>query len=161
MIMGMYKVKNNTDLCIGFVLGSLLWTVFWWGLIYVLHERKQLGHLKIESNDIPAINASVKNINAGGCGYFAMKLYERLDTSVYSIVVINNGDHIAILENETGNLIDANGYNDKLHFQLMYRNVFNKITYDSLKTMVADSCNWNRTFNRKDTVIINKFIERL
>ncbi len=115
----------------------------------------------IKGNDISDINKYVENINAGGCGYFAMKLYERLDSSKYSIVVINDGNHIAILENNTGYFIDANGYRDSLSFQLRYPNKFDKISYDSLKIMVSNIKNWNKTFDRKDTTVINKFVEQL
>ena len=127
------------------------------GYFYFKTEPKKY----IDDAKIVKINTIVSNINSGGCGYFAMKLYQRLDTTRYSIAVINDGNHISILDRETGFFIDSEGYKDSLSYQLRYPNKFTLITYDSLCKWVNFGKDWNKTFNRIDTTIINEYINNL
>ena len=115
----------------------------------------------IDYNDMWLIKSKVKNINAGGCGYFALKLYEQLDSLLYSIVLINDGNHVVIRDNKTGFFIDANGYKDSLYYQLRYPNKFSEISYDSLSRMVDNKKMWNPTFDWRDTSVIINYINTL
>ncbi len=115
----------------------------------------------LNGNNIKPINDYVSNINVGGCGYFAMKLYQRLDSCKYSIVVIGPYNHVAILEKHSGYFIDSDGYRDSLSFQLRYKNKFSIISFDSLKKTVYKENSWNKSFDRKDTSMINDFVEQI
>lgn len=116
----------------------------------------------IDGGEIPKINSQIKNINAGGCGFFALLLYERLDTSEYKIVSIRHLNHICILENRTGSLIDSDGYHDRLAMNLKYNTSdISEISLDSLRYLVYKDKNWNKTFNWKDTSVIKSFIKSL
>jgi len=135
-------------------------------LIHFLFGEKKVVQEKvylkeIDAGNIPEINKYVKNINGGGCGFFTLKLYNRLDSCKYEIVSINGLNHIAIREISNGAIIDCNGYQDILSMQLRYKNVINTITKDSLEKLVYDFGKWNKAFTKIDTAAINLFIDRL
>ena len=139
------------------LLGMLIQFLF--GEKKTVQERVYLK--EINSGDIPEINKYVKNINSGGCGFFALKLYNRLDSCYYEIVAINGLNHIAIREISNGAIIDCNGYQDVLSMQLRYKNKIEPISKDSLERLVYDFGKWNKAFTKIDTAAINLFIDRL
>ena len=117
--------------------------------------------LLIYGNSISNVQVSVKNINNGGCGYFAYKLYQKLDHSKYSLYSINDVSHIVILEKGTGYYIDCDGYHTKLYMQIVYGFKFCQISEKYLINIINHDELWNKKFNRSDTLLINSFIKKI
>lgn len=138
---------------IGFIIGA--------GYVFFLTINLNHGRM-IDGNTIPDINKKVKNINNGGCGYFALNLYRRLDHKKYDIVSIDTMRHFAIREKETGFYIDAAGFHSQMSFRLQNDwRTFDPISFDSLRKLVYRKDLWNSKFNWKDTILIDSFINGL
>lgn len=115
----------------------------------------------IPVDNIMLINDYVRNINGGGCGYFALRLYQRIEKKKYSIISIGGRKHVVLQEKKSGLYIDCNGYHDKTSLQLTYPGSgFQRIPEGVLRYWVYHST-WNKDFNRLDTVTINKYIDNL
>lgn len=109
------------------------------------------------------ISDSVANINRGGCGYFALKLYQKLQTTSsrdsFEIISIDTNYHIMLHRKGTEWYLDSDGYTD---FKDIYCRscVFDTISEDVLKYLVL-RCKWNPKFNRADTAKINRLIDSI
>lgn len=117
----------------------------------------------IEETVIKNIGSNIKNINNGGCGFFAYKLYQCLDKKRYEIVDIEDMRHICILDKVTRLYIDAFGYHSKFEMQVIFGEktyCIETITEDSLHKMLYKDC-WNKKFNKSDTILIDSMIKRL
>ncbi len=107
------------------------------------------------------VNNEVDNINNGGCGYYAMKLYEYLDTSRYSLVSIGRRTHICVLDNKYTVYIDSEGYHSFISMAVEYRTLdFKPISYSHLRWMVYN-LEWNKMFDQRDTTKIDKYFKSI
>lgn len=136
---------------LGFYLGMML-------TISLLKESRQPA---IYQSSITKINTLIPELNEGGCGFFALKLYRRLDSSRYSIVAIGNREHIAIMDKAYGNIIDSKGCHSKTSIDLRYNYPeYITLSEKELQMLVATQ-KWNKQFNLADTTCINQFIDNL
>lgn len=115
----------------------------------------------IYEEDIVQLNSFVHNINSGGCGYFALKLYDRLDTCRYSLVRIEGLKHVCVYDNEEELYIDSKGSHTLLSIHLWYGEDVEPITKQELEQYVNDHDSWNNKFNWNDTFKIIKYINKL
>ena len=116
----------------------------------------------INVNKIKSTFKFVKNIDRGGCGFFAYKLFKRLDPDRYTIISINNLSHVAIYDKETDLIIDSQGARPIFSFQLRYNNCkFDEVSSDSLRILLDKKEIWKSDFNREDTCLIDDFVNNL
>lgn len=144
-----------------FVLGIVAATLCF--LVALLEHKKEGANIIVEA-EIPATFREIKNLNAGGCGFFALKLYRVLDKKKYSLAYIGKWNHVFVYENATGYLIDSNGFHNFLFMQLSFNGNDNKlsfITEERLENELKDWSRWNPKFNRNDTTLINNYIKLL
>lgn len=122
----------------------------------------------IYEKELVKINDIVPNINKGGCAFFALALYKKLDTSRYEIVKIGNFIHVCIRDKVDGFFIDSDGFNTEYYQYLMclpsflFKNKSLKITvisYDELYNIFYyTNRKWNPEFNMNDTSKIKSFL---
>jgi hypothetical protein len=115
----------------------------------------------VSRNRLIAINDSIPDLNRGGCGFFAYKLFQRLDKKKYSLVVIDHGRHIMIWDWDKNLYIDSKGFHTKVDVQLHDGSEIEQISEDSLRRLLFVDKFWNKTFCKEDTTIINNFIDNL
>jgi hypothetical protein len=116
----------------------------------------------IISGKLPDVNKAVSNLNSGGCGIFAYRLYARLDSTRYQIVTIGDGYHIMVFDNKTNMYIDSKGVHDNFYINLHYPKKDVKIiSEDSLYEMLQDTSLWNSEYDRTQDLIIQKYLDQL
>jgi hypothetical protein len=104
------------------------------------------------------VGKEVRNINQGGCGYFALKVYDKLEKGRYSIISIDTLKHIMLKDNVTGLFIDADGYFPLNTVKKDVGSHFKELSRNQLEKLVKNVPIWNTQFNRKDTTLINKLL---
>lgn len=122
----------------------------------------------IYEKELIKINDIVPNINKGGCAFFALSLYKKLDSSNYEIIKIGNFEHVCIRNKVDGFFIDSDGFNTKYYHYLMCLPSFlirkkslkiAVISYQDLyDTFYFSNRKWNSEFNMSDTLKIKSFL---
>ena len=122
--------------------------------LYIKYKQKQISVVQITS-----INDAVHNINRGGCGFFALQLYRKINGEDYDIVQFPQ--HFALRHKQKQLYLDATGITDKTSFELTHGGQGFVITQDSLEKLITKPNYWNREFNQDDTCKIIEFFENL
>lgn len=108
-----------------------------------------------------SINDTLPDLNRGGCGFFAYKLFQRLNKKNHTLVVIDHGRHIMIWDRDKNLYIDSKGFHTKVEVQFHDGSQLEQISEDSLRHLLFVDRFWNKTFCKEDTTIINNFIDNL
>jgi hypothetical protein len=109
------------------------------------------------------LTTSIPNINLGGCGYFALKLYQKVDKAKYRLVMINDFGHVVLQDRSTGQYIDSNGYHSLVELELYYGYPTYKVQEISeaeLVQLVNMTGFWNSAFKVSDTSQISLFLSK-
>lgn len=137
--------------------------IFSVGVIAGIFAERSVRRNYLDESSLMQARDHIKFINAGGCGYFAYKLYQRLDKNRYRIVDVDTMRHILLEDQENGLYLDSEGYHTKMEIQLRYgkgQNRIAEISEDSLRTLIYHA-RWNERFDKRDTILINDFIKSL
>lgn len=125
-------------------------------LIFLFNNIFQPSINKELTNKLIQIR-NISNINRGGCGYVALYLSNYFDSLKIKNKIINigNNNHIMIKINKT--YIDCNGYFSKYNPIILFLNN-NEISKNKLINLLNNKNRWNKSFNRKDTIIIKQIL---
>ena len=111
-----------------------------------------------DHNVFKDVNASIHNINYGGCGFFALYLQERLDPNRFVIVAIDDNAHIMLYDKMCDQYVDSRGFHNSLYFKTIYGWWPNQIiSTDTLRAWLTIK-HWNTTFKRTDTTKLRELI---
>lgn len=110
-------------------------------------------HVEI-NNKLSLLRYKVKNINLGGCGFFAYEMYKKLwNHGINSDIILfgskENPIHI-FLQIDDDLYLDSDGINDfnkfKIKWNIPDRKYLSIITEEDLKYMLNNVI-WNKSFN--------------
>ena len=148
-----------TRFLLGTLTGLIIGLVISFIVIRNMNNNFLILKKQISTDSLLTLKEPLKNLNFGGCGYFALHLYQKLDKNKYRIISVNNFNHVCLQDKETGAYIDSNGYHSLFELQCLYGfPTFKVIEMDEshLIDAVQNPKYWNTRFKRADTVVINR-----
>lgn len=153
---------------IKFLLGALTGLIIGLLICFIVARNMNNNFLiikkQISTDSLITLKEPLKDLNFGGCGYFALQLYQKLNKSKYRIISLNNLNHVCLQDKQSGAYIDSNGYHTLFELQCLYGFPTFKVIELSephLMEKVQDARCWNTRFNRADTVIINRLLGKI